>query len=131
MAEVLARLFHLTGAADWRARADAVLTAFTGQADQLAGMPTLLAAADLLEEGASVVIVGADAAALVEAAGHAPDPAVMVLRARDTGALPADHPAHGKTAAAHEAVAYVCRRNVCGLPITNAASLSEALRTRV
>ena len=59
MAEVLARLFHLTGDPDWRARADAVLSAFAGQPDQLAGMPTLLAAADLLEEAASVVIAGA------------------------------------------------------------------------
>jgi uncharacterized protein YyaL (SSP411 family) len=131
MAEVLARLFHLTGDANWRARADAVLTAFTGQADQLAGMPTLLAAADLLEEGASVVVVGTGSATLVEAALGAPDPAVMVLRAPDTGALPVGHPAHGKTAAPDGAAAYVCRRNVCGLPITDTVPLSQALRTRV
>jgi uncharacterized protein YyaL (SSP411 family) len=56
---------------------------------------------------------------------------VMVLRLPDTSALPAGHPAHGKTAAPHEAAAYVCRRNVCGLPITDAAALSQALRTRV
>ena len=59
MAEVLARLFHLTGDPDWRTRTSAVLTAFAGQPDQLAGMPTLLAAADLLEEATSVVIAGA------------------------------------------------------------------------
>jgi uncharacterized protein YyaL (SSP411 family) len=131
MAEVLARLFHLTGDANWRARAEAVLTAFTGLTDQLAGMPTLLAGADLLEEGASVVIVGADSAALAEAASGAPDPAVIVLRAPHTGALPVGHPAHGKTTAPHGAAACVCRRNVCGLPITDAAALSQALRTRV
>jgi uncharacterized protein YyaL (SSP411 family) len=142
---VLARLFHLTGKPDWRARADAVLKAFAGQPDQLAGMPTLLAAADLLEEAVTVVIIGPQQAAtgLTQAALGAPDPAVVVLRAADTGALPADHPAFGKTARPqesaiphgatipHGAVAYVCRRSVCGLPITDPAALSRTLRTRV
>jgi uncharacterized protein YyaL (SSP411 family) len=163
MAEVLARLFHLTGKPDWRARADAVLKAFAGQPDQLAGMPTLLAAADLLEEAATVVIVGApeavavvvgapeavavvvgapEAAAVVvgapeavaglaQAAIGAPDPAVVVLRAADTRALPSTHPAFGKTAGSHPAVAYVCRRAVCGLPVADPAALSQKLRTRV
>jgi uncharacterized protein YyaL (SSP411 family) len=113
MAEVLARLFHLTGEPHWRTRADAVLSAFAGQPEQLAGMPTLLAAADFLAEAASVVI------------------AVVVLRAPETAVLPPGHPAFGKTAGPHEAVAYVCRRNVCGLPIADPADLSQALRTRV
>ncbi len=50
MAEVFARLSHLTGDPVWRSRAEAVIRAFTGVEDQLAAMPTLLAAADLLEE---------------------------------------------------------------------------------
>ncbi len=133
MAEVMARLYHLTGDPDWRARALGVLTAFTGEPDQLAGMPTLLAAADLLEEGATVVITGPDAAAapLMRAALCAPDPAVVVLRVADAAALPSDHPAFGKTAGPHQAAAYVCRRNVCGLPITDLRLLSQTLRTRV
>jgi uncharacterized protein YyaL (SSP411 family) len=130
MAEVLARLFHLTGNPDWRTRASAVLTAFAGQPDQLAGMPTLLASADLLEEAATVVIAG-DAAPLLAAALSAPDPAVVVLRAADTSALPPDHPAFGKTAGPLGTIAYVCRRNVCGLPISDPLALSQALRTRV
>ena len=85
MAEVLGRLFHLTGDEGWRARAGAALRAFSGQPDQLSGMPTMLAAADLLEEGASVVVAGANSAALVAAALSAPDPAVVVLRAPDSG----------------------------------------------
>jgi uncharacterized protein len=129
MAEVLARLFHLTGDPAWRARADAALTAFTGQPDQLAGMPTMLAAADLLEEGASVVVVGSGPAAkaLADAALRAPDPAVILIRAADTGALAAGHPAYGKTAGSHDAVVYVCRRNICGLPIASAAALSRLI----
>ncbi len=139
MAEVLSRLFHLTGETAWRDQAHAVLTAFAGQPDQLAGMPTLLAAADLLEEAASVVIVGSaaggrrspDAAgALTQAALRAPDPAVVVSRLGEAGALPPGHPAYGKTAGPHEAVAYICRRAVCGLPVTDPAALSQALRAR-
>jgi uncharacterized protein YyaL (SSP411 family) len=130
MAEVLARLFHLTGNPAWRAKASAVLTAFAGQPDQLAGMPTLLAAADLLEEAASVVIAG-ESAALLAAALRAPDPAVVLLRAAGPAMLPTDHPAFGKTAGPDGAVAYVCRRNVCSLPIADPSALSQALRTRV
>ena len=130
MAEVLVRLFHLTGQSDWRLRASAVLSAFAGQPDQLSGMPTLLAAADFLEEATSVVIAGSSPA-LLRAALGAPDPAVVVLRAAGTSALPLDHPAFGKAARSECPVAYVCRRNVCGLPIADPTGLSEALRTRV
>jgi uncharacterized protein YyaL (SSP411 family) len=131
MAEILARLYHLTGDAAWRVRAEGVLKAFAGAPDQLAGMPTLLAAADLLEEAAGVVIAGAGAGGLVKAALGAPDPAVVVVRAADTGALPADHPAFGKTAGPEGAGAFVCRRSVCGLPVSDPAALAGMLRTRV
>jgi uncharacterized protein len=131
MAEVLARLYHLTGDAGWRVRAEGVLKAFAGAADQLAGMPTLLTAADLLEEAAGVVIAGAGAEGLVKAALGAPDLAVVVLRAADTGALPADHPAFGKAPGAQGSVAFVCRRSVCGLPVSDPAALARTLRTRV
>jgi uncharacterized protein YyaL (SSP411 family) len=134
MAEVLARLYHLTGDAVWRTRAEAVLSAFSGKPDQMTSMPTLLAAADLLGEGATVVVAGGPAdpgaAALLLGAFSAADPATVVLRAADPGMLPSTHPAHGKSAGSGAAVAYVCRRNVCGLPITEPANLARALRTR-
>ena len=63
-------------------------------------MPTLLAAADLLESAATVVIAGdpAGAAPLLHAALSAPDPAITVLQAPNIAALPPDHPAFGKSA---------------------------------
>ncbi|MEJ0018850.1 MAG: thioredoxin domain-containing protein [Acetobacteraceae bacterium] len=130
LAEVFARLWHLTGETRWRERCEALLRAFTGNPDQLAAMPTLLAAADLLEAGAIAVVVGdpAQSAGLAAAALAAPDPAVVVLRAPRTDALPPGHPAHGKPAA--HAAAYVCRGSVCGLPVTGTAELSSALRKR-
>jgi uncharacterized protein YyaL (SSP411 family) len=134
IAEVFARLWHLTGEPIWRDRADAVLRAFTGIPEQLAAMPTLLAAADLLEEAASVVIVGLRESprthALAAVALAAPDPATVVLRVAAPDALPAAHPAHGKTASVRGAAAYLCRRNVCGLPLTDPAALATKLHAR-
>jgi len=132
IAEVFARLHHLTGETAWRTRAEGVLTAFSGEPDQLAGMPTLLAAADLLEEGASVAVAGGGALAerLAAVALAAPDPAVMVLRATDAAALPTTHPAHGRTPGDAGAAAFVCRRGTCSLPVSDPAALAAMLRRR-
>ena len=114
--------------------AEALLRAFTGNPDQLAAMPTLLAAADLLEEAATVVIAGDPlhplAQTLAAAALGAADPAVVVMRAPSLGALPTDHPAFGKSAGPEGAAAYVCRRNVCGLPMVDSASLAASVTVR-
>jgi len=132
MAEVLARLHHLTGEPAWRARAEAVLTAFGGLGDSLAAAPTLLAAADLLEEGAVVVVAGPAGdprtQALLATALAAPDPAVCVLRAAGPQDVPPAHPAFGKTGP-HPA-AHLCRAGVCGLPVTEPEILAALLRQR-
>ncbi len=162
LAEVFARLWHLTGEATWRERAEALLRAFTGNDDHLAQMPTLLAAADLLEEAATVVVVAATTppppvgggrgegsrrpptpfdpatnpsphpstrgeVSLLTAALTAPDPATIVLQAQTTDTLPAGHPAHGK---GNSPAAYLCRANVCSLPVTDPATLAKMLRAR-
>ena len=96
-------------------------------------MPELLAAADLLEEAATVVIAGdpvQQAQALATAALTCADPAVVVLRTPTPDGLPAGHPAFGKPAGAEGAAAYVCRRNVCGLPIADQRALAMALAVR-
>jgi hypothetical protein len=133
IAEVLARLFHLTGDATWRLRSEAALRAFTDP-ERISGMPGMLSAADTLEEAATVVIAGdpADprAEALTATALRAPDPAVVVLRAPQPHALPSGHPAHGKGPVAGGPAAYLCRRNVCGLPITEPEMLRGSLSAR-
>jgi uncharacterized protein YyaL (SSP411 family) len=97
-------------------------------------MPTLLAAADLLEEAATVVVAGdpatSRAAELAAVALGAADPAVVVLRAAEPDALPQNHPAFGKSAGQEGAAAFVCRRSVCGLPMLDGAALAEALLSR-
>ena len=131
MAEILARLHHLTGDPVWRQRTNAVLAAFSGLGDSLSAAPTLLAAADLLEEGACVVVTaGPGADALLRAASTSPDPAVAVLRAPVTVNLPANHPAFGKPTDPRFAMAYLCRGGTCSLPITDAAELARRLRRR-
>ena len=130
LAGVLARLFHLTGEPVWRARVEALLRAYGGFREQLSAMPSLLAAADVLEAATTVVIVGdlGDPAivALRSVALASPDPATIVLSVVRTDALPTDHPATGK----HAGAAYVCRRQVCGLPIAEPSRLAEALSQR-
>jgi hypothetical protein len=134
LAEVFARLWHLTGDAVWRERCEALLRAFSGNPEQFSAMPTLLAAADLLEEGATVAIAGDPAhplaGALAATALVAPDPGVVVLRASTPDALPADHPAFGKRAGSEGAAVYVCRRQVCGLPVVAPDALRTALAAR-
>ena len=130
MAEVLARLFVLTGEPEWEAAAEAVIGANAGAADGLAGSTTLLAAARLLHEAASVVVTGTGpgAAALVAVALAGADPTVAVVRAPPGAPLGEQHPAAGKP---NDVVrAYVCRARVCGPPLDTAAGLARVLRAR-
>jgi hypothetical protein len=133
MAEVFARLFHLTGAPEWADRARRLIGAFSGLGDGLAMAPTLLAAADLLEEGALVVVAGDPAllatADLLQVALAAPDPAVCVLRA-EPATLAESHPAHGKSAPPGRAAAFVCRRGTCAPPVSDSVLLAAGLRAR-
>jgi len=133
LAEVLARLFHLTGDSAWCARTEALLRAFSDP-ERIAGMPGLLAGTDLLEEAATVVIAGdptdPQAQGLTMAALRTPDPSVVVLRALQPDALPAGHPAFGKGPVGGTPAAYVCRRSVCGLPLVDADALPQQLAGR-
>ena len=131
LAEVFARLWHLTGEDRWRSRAEALARAFFSVPEQAAAMPGLLAAIDLLENAATVVVAGPEEHPLTRhlcaAALTAPDPAIVLLRAPEAAALPGAHPAFGKAPGPAGAAAYVCRRGVCGLPLSDAAALRSAL----
>jgi hypothetical protein len=50
-----------------------------------------------------------------------------VLQTHATDTLPPSHPAYGKTAAP---AAYLCRNNVCSLPVADPAVLAEMLHAR-
>ncbi len=129
MAEVLARLFHVTGAPLWRARAAAALAAFSGREEMLQAFPTLLAAATLLAEGGTIVVTGAAGdpamAALLAVARASPDPTLAVLAVAAGTPLPPAHPASGKTGV--NPAAMLCRRQTCGLPVTTPAALAASI----
>lgn len=129
MADVLARLYLLTGQDGYRAKAEALIRSFPAESpDAVANMPTLLAAYELLAGGAQVIISGATdhSAALLDAALKAPGTLRVVLRANGDTQQPG-HPAFGKTALGGKAVAYVCKGGVCKNPITDATALRKAL----
>ena len=58
LAEVFARLWHLTDEARWREAAEGLIRAFSGAPEGLGASPLLLMGADMLERGGSVVIDG-------------------------------------------------------------------------
>jgi hypothetical protein len=134
LAHVLAQLFHLTGKAQHRARAEALIAAFSGDLERNAlAMPVLMTGQLLLEDAVQVVVTGdpADARtqALIRAAWRAPQPSAVIQRAADPAALPEGHPASGKTAAAP--AAFVCRGPVCSLPISDSKTLSASIVSEI
>ncbi len=132
MAEVLARLYYLTGKAAYRDRAEAVIAAFSGDLGRnFFPLATLLNANEFLRNGVQLVIAGDPAdprrAALVAAAHGVcqPDLALQTIAPGET--LPEGHPAQGKGPLDGAPAAYVCRGTTCSLPITSAEDLRGAL----
>ncbi len=130
IAEVLARLYHLTDETGWRVAAERLIAAFAGAGPQeLAQSPLLLAAADILARGGCVVVEAPLAdpfgLALTRTALAAPDPALTVLRL-DRALWPAGAPG-ARPAPPSTPAAMVCRGQTCGLPATTVERLREEL----
>lgn len=121
-AEVLVRLFHLTGDTTYRDRAEAILRAFAGEISKNAfGHGTLLMAAGLLTEGVQIAIIGDPAdtqtQALRAAAYRSETPLRIVAVVAPGATLHDTHPAFGKSAINDAPTAYICRGPVCSLPV--------------
>jgi hypothetical protein len=132
MAAVLATLFHLTGKDAYRQRAEALISAFSGEISRnLFPLAALLNGSELLQRAAQIAIVGrrGDPATdlLLEAAFLAPVPTRIVTVVAPDEALPANHPAHGKGQIEGGPTAYVCVGPTCSLPQTDAAGLAATL----
>ncbi len=133
IAAVLARLWFLTGEARYRDRAQAVLGAFSGAlSDNFFPLTTLMNSAEFLQRATQLVIVGERGepatAALLRAAVSVPAPGLVLSVIAPGAALPASHPASGKTQSAGTATAYVCVGETCSLPLTDPAALADAVR---
>ena len=134
MAEVLARLYHLTGRDDYRARAEAVLRALVPERIEMQiNAPGLLCAFEYLERPTHIVVAGEGAGAdeLLAAAHALSASAKIIQRVGDGSALPPAHPAHGKGPVGGKAAAYVCVGRTCGLPVTNARELGAAFKESI
>jgi uncharacterized protein YyaL (SSP411 family) len=130
--EVLTRLHHLTGETAYETRARDLLATFSGEVQRnFFPLATLLNAADFQLAVTDVVILGArgeNGTEALLAALHAKSAAHLVLQViGDAAALPASHPAAGKSQIDGKATAYVCRRQTCSAPVTEPADLAAAL----
>ncbi len=131
MAELLARLYHMTGEPTWLDLARSSIEAWSGAGRSLRAMPSLLIAADLLENGLTVSFSGASLVdPLVSAARAHPNPRVMVIPPGHSLAI--GHPAQPvmKGHARQEPLAYVCGRGVCSPPVGDRDELVRLLTRR-
>ncbi len=132
IAAVFARLYYLTGKDTYRERAEAVISAFSGDVERFfQSYAGLINAGELLQSAVQVVVAGdreeAATAALIEAVHRSPAPLKVLQQVPPEGALPAAHPAAGKGPVDGRPAAYVCRGTTCSLPITDPDELRQAL----
>ncbi len=133
MAEVLARLFYLTGEDRYRDRAEALFQAVAAREPaRMVSQPTLLNAFELLETAVQVVITGERddpaTAKLRRAVFDAGLAGRIVVQLEPGADLPEGHPAHGKGLVDGRPAVYVCAGPTCGLPVTDAEVLRQELR---
>ncbi|WP_119680454.1 thioredoxin domain-containing protein [Indioceanicola profundi] len=133
MLGVLARLWYLTGDQAYRDRADALVTAFSGElARNFFPLTNYLNNLDLLEQAVQVVVAGdpdaPDTQDLLRAAVSVSQPNLVLTPIGPGTALPDGHPAAGKGPVDEAAAAYVCREMSCSLPVTEPEALREKIR---
>jgi len=130
-AQNLVRLWRLTGNDTYRADVDAILgAAGPAIAANLFATTGLLNALDLRLNAIDVVLVTPDVDAdtkLLRAARAAFTPNTILSRHLGVAAVPASHPAHGKSVVDGKTTVYVCRGETCSLPVTDAAQLRSPL----
>ena len=132
MVGVLARLYLQTGEDAYRARAHALIDAFTPEiARNFFGLTTFLNNVDLWMKPVQVAIIGdrqePTTKALIAEAYALATPNLVLSVIAPEAALPANHPAAGKAQKDGVATAYVCIGETCSLPVTDAGGLSAAV----
>lgn len=129
MAQNLTRLAALTGRYSYREKADRLFDGVLPlAAANLFGHAALLAALDTRLRLTEIVVTGNSENEFARAALRESFLATTLLRAPSEKSLPNNHPAREKVAAAKgEGAAFVCRGEVCSLPITDPQKLAEVL----
>ena len=123
LVEALARLYALTGEDRYRARAEQLVEAFSGEARRNPAVhAALLSGYALLADPVQVVLMGeAEDPTLAElrrSALGAAVPDLIVLTVPPGAELAPGHPAAGKALIDGRATAYVCVGRVCLPPVT-------------
>ena len=132
IAEVLSRLYFLTGHRPYFDAAETLISAFSVDiARSPLGCATMLLAYDGLQHPFQVAVTGsandANRHSLLATARQAPLPAALILSVTEDSVLPSGHPAAGKLPADGTAAAFVCRGPSCSLPLRDPAALAAAL----
>jgi len=133
MVGLLSRLHFITSDTLYRDRANALIHSFSGEVQRaFISMGSYLNGLESAMTALQIVIVGpldnAKTHELVNAVlGRSlPGRTLMVVDPRE--AIPAGHPAAGKTMQNGQPTAYVCQRQTCSAPITNPVTLSQVLQ---
>ncbi|MGE5539753.1 MAG: thioredoxin domain-containing protein [Gemmatimonas sp.] len=132
MVGVLARLHAITGEDAYRARAQSVVDAFSGEIERnFFPLATLLNGVETLEHLQQVVVVGphGDAATreMMRAAVSVSAPDRQLHLVAPDATLPPGHPAAAKRMIGGAPTAYICVGPVCGPPVTDPGALAAAL----
>jgi uncharacterized protein YyaL (SSP411 family) len=133
MAELMGRLYYMTGDGVYRDHAKRTLAAFS---DVALGFPidygAMLSAADTLAGSVQVVIIGARSEtrtdALLAEAWRTALPGRVLQVIAPGAALPDGHPAQYKEQVEGQATAYVCVGSFCSLPQTEPGEFAEAMK---
>jgi hypothetical protein len=129
-AQNLIRLAVLAGEHRFLEQADRLIAAIAPQAvENLYMHMALLNAIDLRLRAAEIVVTGTGEGAekLLTLARHASPLGRIVLHAALADALPQNHPAREKIAAAIGPQAFICVGETCSLPVTEPAALTAAI----
>lgn len=134
LAEVLARLFLVTGDDLYRTRAETIFDVFAPEETKHnLYHPTLMIAWEFLARGMQIVIVGpgdhSSTRALRNIAYLTPNRLSVVTIIDPDTPLPNDHAAAGKGMVNGQPTAYVCVGPTCSLPMTSVDDLAEILET--
>jgi len=136
MAQLLAKLFLITGKDAYREKTQAILDAFAGEAAKgFPSLATLVSAGDILARPLHVVIIGDQkdekTQALIGEAHGLALPNVVLSVYGEAGERPQLHPLNGKQMEGGKPTAYVCSISGCTPPVTDAKELKICLEEMV
>lgn len=133
-ADLLAKLYYLTGEERYRVQAEGAIRLGFGRAQQSPlRHGAFLVTADTLLQGIQIVIVGRRdreaTQSMLRRIWRTSVPGRITRTILPGETLPIGHPAYGKQQIRSRPTAYVCKGTVCSLPTTNPAELETTLKS--